>query len=69
MGDFWDARWQQTYQVLPLFLVFVPLLRNLQTMKIHLVSLLPANVLESPIAVSLHMCLSKHHIFLAPDSI
>ena len=49
MGGFWDALWQQTYQVKSLVLGNVSMLRTTQTMEIYLVSLLPPSVPKSPI--------------------
>ena len=51
MGDFWDAWWQQTYQVKSGVLGNVRMLRTTSTMEIYLVSLLPPSVPKSPIVV------------------
>ena len=51
MGDFRDALWQQTYQVKPIVLGNVRMLRTMQTMEIYLVSLLPPSVPKFPIVL------------------
>ena len=48
IGDFWDAWWQQTYQVKFIVLGHARLLRTTQTMESYLVSLLPHSVPKSP---------------------
>ena len=51
MGDFWDAWWQQTYQVKSIVLGHVRTLRTTQTIEIYMVSLLPPSVPKSPIVL------------------
>ena len=41
MRDFWDAWWQQTYQVKSIVLGNVRMLKTTPTMEVYLVSLLP----------------------------
>ena len=50
MGDFWDAWWQQTYQVKSIVLGYVRTLRTTSAMEVYLVSLLPPSVPKFPIA-------------------
>ena len=63
MGDFWDAWWQQTYQVKSYRVMYnsmvksivlghVRMLRTTYTMEIYLVSLLPPSAPKSPIDVT-----------------
>ena len=54
MEDFWDAWWQQTYQVASIVFDKVHMLRTAKTMVIYLVSLLPPSVPKSPIGHILH---------------
>ena len=49
MGDFWNAWWQQTYQVESIVLGNERMLRTTPTMEVYLVSLLPPSVQKSPI--------------------
>ena len=51
MGGFWNAWWQQTYQVKSIVLGSVRMLRTTLTMDIYLVSLLPHSVSKSPIGL------------------
>ena len=49
MGNFWDAWWQQTYQVKSTVLGNVRMLRTTSLMEIYLVSLLPPSASKSPV--------------------
>ena len=51
MGYFWDAWWQQTYQVKSIVLDHVRTLRTTLTMEIYLVSLLPPSIPKSHIGI------------------
>ena len=51
MGDFWDAWWQQTYQVKSIVLGHVRTLRTTKTMETYPVSLLPPSVLYLPLQI------------------
>ena len=64
IGDFWDAWWQQTYQVNSIVLGNLRKLRATLTMEIYLVGLLPPLFQSLPLMSShtkIHLKMSKQY--------